>query len=99
MDELESGLVAAFIGGLVAGLPLCLFGGSFGGRGDLAVGVCIDFGVRRSSALHPADLLGATETATPFDSFGFFGSLGPGEFLDFFTCFDFASLIYFDLGQ
>ena len=25
MDELESGLVAAFIGGLVAGLPLCLF--------------------------------------------------------------------------
>ena len=47
MDELESGLVAAFIGGLVAGLPLCLFGGSIGGRGDLAVGVSIDFGVIR----------------------------------------------------
>ena len=47
MDELESGLVAGFIGGLVAGLPLCLFGGSNGGSGDLAVGVCIDFGVIR----------------------------------------------------
>ena len=47
MDELESGLVAGFIGGLAAGLPLCLFRGSIGGRGDLAVGVCIDFGVVR----------------------------------------------------
>ena len=38
MDELELGLVAAFIGGLVPGLPLCLFGGSIRGRGGLAVG-------------------------------------------------------------
>ncbi len=47
VDELESGLVAGIMGGLVAGLPLCLFGGNIRGRGGLAEGVCIDFGVVR----------------------------------------------------
>ena len=47
MDELESGLVAGIMGGLVAGLPLCLFGGNIRGRGGLAEGVCINFGVVR----------------------------------------------------
>ena len=35
--EPEPGFVAELIGGLIGGLPLCLFRGCIGGRGDLFV--------------------------------------------------------------
>ena len=47
-DEPEPGFVDELIGGLIGGLPLCLFGGSIGGRGDFAEGLsCTDFGTAR----------------------------------------------------
>jgi len=46
-DGLESGFVVGFVSGLVVGFPLCLLGGSIGGRGDLIGALCDDFGVVR----------------------------------------------------
>ena len=46
--EPEPGFVAEWIGGLIGGLPLCLFRECIGGRGDLIEGLpCTDFGAAR----------------------------------------------------
>ena len=47
-DGPEPGFVAALIGSLIGGLPLCLFWGGIGGRGDLVGGLpCGAFGTTR----------------------------------------------------